>query len=51
MLKIIKSFIISELIVNHLGKKPIKGGSPPILRKLILIENFTISFNFNCLNS
>jgi hypothetical protein len=39
--------LIKDSIINHLGKNPIKGGSPPKDRRDKNIKNFTIEFLLN----
>jgi hypothetical protein len=41
---------ISDKIINHLGKKPVKGGRPPKDRRRIINlrrEIFEVIINFN----
>lgn len=39
---IISLFLVSVLITSHFGKNPMKGGSPPKDKKLIINENLMI---------
>lgn len=50
-IKVIKNMLFKFWIIIHFGKNPVKGGKPPIDRKLQKIINFKIGDIFIKLNA